>query len=272
MSGAEGRWQPEALSHTYWHLKEAFLLKEDTYDYWVMFAVEEGSFRYTIGEAQGQAGFGDLILCPPGTAFEREVIAPLSFHFYTLRWKPAQGARAEGQAAPDTVLPVHVRLTGHGRLSATYALMRQMASLANQPERMRQWTHFGRDLWQQYALEQELAELAGRQPADDPAMRRAQEWLRRHAFGPVVLKRLSRELGLSPVQFTRRFQAAYRITPMDYLTSLRIQLAQRLLLETDWTLERIAEQCGYENGFYLSRVFSKTMNMSPSQFRSRHRV
>jgi transcriptional regulator GlxA family with amidase domain len=86
------------------------------------------------------------------------------------------------------------------------------------------------------------------------------------------MKQLSSGLGISPVQFTRRFQAAYGQTPIDFLTSLRLQKAQALLLETELTLEQVADQCGYENGFYLSRMFSKKLNISPSAYRKSHRI
>jgi transcriptional regulator GlxA family with amidase domain len=45
-----------------------------------------------------------------------------------------------------------------------------------------------------------------------------------------------------------------------------------MLLETNYPLDHIAEQCGSENGFYLSRVFSKKFEMSPSAYRSTHQM
>lgn len=39
----------DLLNHIYWKKKAAFALAEDIYDAWVVFAVEEGVFRYDIG-------------------------------------------------------------------------------------------------------------------------------------------------------------------------------------------------------------------------------
>jgi len=56
------------------------------------------------------------------------------------------------------------------------------------------------------------------------------------------------------------------------LTSLRLRKAQSLLLETNKTLEDIAEKCGYKNGFYFSRRFSKKLNISPSEYRKNNKL
>ncbi|MDF2662657.1 MAG: hypothetical protein K0Q94_5448 [Paenibacillus sp.] len=39
---------PRVKLSIYWLEKERFLLYEDTYDIWVMFAIESGSFYYEI--------------------------------------------------------------------------------------------------------------------------------------------------------------------------------------------------------------------------------
>jgi transcriptional regulator GlxA family with amidase domain len=62
------------------------------------------------------------------------------------------------------------------------------------------------------------------------------------------------------------------VNPSDLVRSLRIRKAAGLLLDTELTLDQIAARCGYESGFYLSRVFSKSMNMSPSKYRELNRV
>ncbi|WP_187355560.1 helix-turn-helix transcriptional regulator ['Paenibacillus yunnanensis' Narsing Rao et al. 2020] len=45
---------------------------------------------------------------------------------------------------------------------------------------------------------------------------------------------------------------AFLINPSGFVSALRIERTCRLLGETRLSLDRVAEQCGYENGFYLS--------------------
>ena len=86
------------------------------------------------------------------------------------------------------------------------------------------------------------------------------------------MSEVSAQLGLGPVQFTRRFRASYGQTPIEFLTDLRLGNAQKMLIETDWTLDKIARECGWASGFYLSKVFAQKVGSSPGRFRKLHRV
>ena len=94
--------------------------------------------------------------------------------------------------------------------------------------------------------------------------------IKEDAFEPFNMKSLSTNLNLSPVQFTRRFRAYTGMTPRDYLSHLRLDRAKNLLTKSNLTIEEIAIRCGYDNGLYFSRVFSKKMKTSPSQYRRDH--
>lgn len=249
-----------AFSHIYWHRKEQFLLPEDRYhDAWVMFAMEDGRFRFRIGDAQGEAGPGDLVLCPPGAAFGREAIAPVSFHFF--RFDPAD-PRELLRADPGLVPVRHPQ-----RLASTLALLRTSDPAPS--DRVK--AHLLADL-----LLLCVGDADAEPPeagAADPLMRDAREWIRAQACDAAFRIERAAELAkLTPVQFSRRFQAAFGLTAIRFLTDCRIARAKRLLAATDDTLERIAERCGYENGFYLSRVFKQQTGTSPSEYRRAHRV
>nr|WP_275942626.1 AraC family transcriptional regulator [Paenibacillus alba] len=88
----------------------------------------------------------------------------------------------------------------------------------------------------------------------------------------LSLKGVALTLGLSSSQLTRRFQAVYGMSPVRYATKIRLSRARLLLAETPDTLDAIAEQCGFQNAFYFSRVFSQHMQISPSAYRRTFRV
>jgi transcriptional regulator GlxA family with amidase domain len=77
---------------------------------------------------------------------------------------------------------------------------------------------------------------------------------------------------MSPSQLSRRFKGALGTNPAEYRTQCRVQEARRLLLETAMSVEEIAEACGFENGFYFSRVFTRETGQPPSRFRKNYRV
>jgi AraC-like DNA-binding protein len=261
------RFEPAGISSVLWQRKRQFELACDTYAEWVLFAATDGRFRYRIEQAEGEAGFGDLVFCPPGTAFHRDVLRPVTFHFYRFQWLPAPGLADEQAAPPRPCGAVAVR--DHERLSSAFAYLQRFEN-AEEPRRLAVAQAMFRDLWQLVCIEKH--EERGTEPKADALMEEAAQWIRRHAFEALRLRDFSESHRLSAVQFTRRFQAAWGQSPIDLATSLRLAKARSLLLETRLTLDEIARQCGYENGFYFSRMFTRKMNVNPSQFRRMNRL
>jgi len=56
----------------------------------------------------------------------------------------------------------------------------------------------------------------------------------------------------------------------DYINRLRIEEAKRLMRSTDYTIETIAQECGYGSARTFTRVFSKYENESPGEWRKIH--
>jgi len=75
------------------------------------------------------------------------------------------------------------------------------------------------------------------------------------------------------------FKKEMGMSPLEYMTSLRMKNAERLL-STMWTsgyaIAEVAQMCGFENALYFSRVFKKYYGYSPTQFikkqREKHQV
>ncbi|WP_020618574.1 AraC family transcriptional regulator [Paenibacillus daejeonensis] len=263
--------QARYISHMYWHRKEQFLLEQDRYAAWTLFAVESGRFRFKIQEHQGEAGAGDMVVCPPQTLFVREVIEPVSFHFFHYHVEEC-GAES---VAPDVqgIGAGMWRILDEGRLSTTF---RYIHAVKEREELARavKLEHLLRDLLF-LADEARWAEGVagmGHVPQADERMEEARRWLDNHALRGSGIRDLATLLELTPVQLTRRFRAAHGINPQDYATELRIREAGRLLSGTRLALHEIAARCGYENGYYLSRVFRKKTGLNPSEYRKRYQV
>ncbi|GAA3411279.1 helix-turn-helix domain-containing protein [Paenibacillus hodogayensis] len=259
---------PELVTHMYWERKERFLLEQDTYVTWVLFAIEQGSFAYRIRDVEDTGEVGDLIVCPPRTAFHRSIRAALSFHAITFRFP----AEVEEQALQALKGITKIKLPQSRRFLENTHALRQEAALSSPSVAFdKRKQHYFLDLW--LIAMSVLAQSADRpSPAVDPMMRQVSDYLSRHAQESLQIREVARAFGLTPVQLIRRFHAAYATNPLHYLTELRMKKACALLLETDWTLDVIAHQCGYENGYYLSRVFTKQLGSSPSLYRQQHRL
>ena len=68
---------------------------------------------------------------------------------------------------------------------------------------------------------------------------------------------------------TRNFKRYMKISPAQYILSLRMVNAQSLLENTDYKIGEIAEIVGYDNQLYFSRVFRKEYGVSPAQYRKK---
>jgi len=269
---AQGLWDRKLalVYHFYFERKEQFEMNSDTYPIWVLFAVESGKFRYRIDAESGEISGGELIFCPPGRTFHREMVSPIGLHYIGFRFDGNESLEIK-PALPA----VKSHPTDNKRLFSNLAYLRKL-HLAGDPRSFYRKQMMLNDIWQLACEDWEdgqLKETFENVPvSEDELMNRATEWLYRHTYAPFGMSELSGLLGLSPVQFTRRFRKAFRITPSEFVRNLRIRKAAELLKETDMTLDQIAERCGYENGFYLSLVFAKHMGMRPSKYREMNKV
>ena len=82
---------------------------------------------------------------------------------------------------------------------------------------------------------------------------------------------LARKAGLSVATFNRAFKRHFGTTPARYVTEIRVREATRLLLQTDAPIDAIAEQSGFPNRAYFSRVFRQVTDEAPASFRRKHR-
>ncbi|MDQ0112650.1 AraC family transcriptional regulator [Paenibacillus harenae] len=270
---------PNLLHHFFWNHKEKFLYGVDTYEHWVLFAVEGGSFRYRIGDSEGIAQMGDVIVCPPSTPFHRDVVNPPSFHFIgfsfdALSEDPAVSEEEELAVNHRLATSAYKPAIGHReRLADNLRFFKQQAHAPAEMDRKFYWhNHALNDIWlfclQTIATGDHQVEL---QPSD-PLIEQAKLYIQRNGFGDMSMLRLADELGISPVQLTRRFTRSAGMTPSRYLNHIRLEHAKSLLVDTQLNLEQIALACGFNNGFYLSRVFTKLLKISPSAYRKANGV
>lgn len=83
----------------------------------------------------------------------------------------------------------------------------------------------------------------------------------------LTLHELARNLHCSTVTLTEHFKAEFGITINGYITSKRMELAEKLMLSTDKPLREISVQCGFADVEYFSRTFKKHHGKSPALWR-----
>ncbi|MFH9083541.1 GlxA family transcriptional regulator [Streptomyces sp. NPDC017673] len=92
-----------------------------------------------------------------------------------------------------------------------------------------------------------------------------------HLAGPLTLADLARHAHLSERQLARIFKAELGMTPAAYIEAARVEAARNRLETTDDTLDRVASACGFGTTDTLIRAFRRTLDTTPTEYRSRFR-
>lgn len=83
----------------------------------------------------------------------------------------------------------------------------------------------------------------------------------------ITLTDLSNNFGYTPSYINRIFKKDYGLSPLQYLTNLRICRAKDLLKRNpDINISAIAESVGYSDPRYFSRIFKNEIGMTPSEW------
>lgn len=93
------------------------------------------------------------------------------------------------------------------------------------------------------------------------------KYIHDHFKEPVTLEILAAETGYSVGYISKQFKEHMQMSPIHYLGKVRIEHASKLLIETNATLQQIAELVGYPDGFALSRSFKRYKGESPALFK-----
>lgn len=251
----------ELITYAFVEDVTSFQFSEATYEHWAFLTCIGGEFQYRVGDDEGIARMGELVLCPPGLALHRKVLKPLSFHWSVFKLRASKQDQ-------DILFPYSGKLTWKNTSSLLQTLEHLKDSQASFSAEYTE--HLIDDLLYQVIREQS-AFVNDNQPSD-PGILESIRYINENAFQELHLESIANYVGFSRSQFTRKFQKQVGVSPSHYITELRIQKIRKLLIETDDSIEQIAEQCGFKNAFYLSRVFTKKTGMNPSHYRKTHRV
>lgn len=93
-------------------------------------------------------------------------------------------------------------------------------------------------------------------------------YMNEHYMLPLTLPMLAGRAGISEGHYTVLFKKHTGRTMTAYLRSLRIEKAKQLFQQTLQPAKEIAQQVGFPDYFYFSRMFKKEVGMSPSEYQN----
>lgn len=117
--------------------------------------------------------------------------------------------------------------------------------------------------------QQPFARLARTRQVGDADIARCQTWLAENYDRRNPVSALVEYSGLPERSFKRRFHQATGMSPLEYVHSLRLEEAKQMLESGDLSVEAIANEVGYEDPAFFSRLFRRKVNLTPAQYRRR---
>jgi transcriptional regulator GlxA family with amidase domain len=111
------------------------------------------------------------------------------------------------------------------------------------------------------------AQIATRTPIES-----VHEWIRNNPQTDLSIANLARHAGMSQRTFSRVFRSESGMTPAGFVELARVEMAQRLLEDTNLSLQRIAAGCGFMSVDALRRAFRRRRGLGLLDYRSRFRA
>ncbi len=215
--------------------------------YWRLYCPVEGRATVVCGGAETVLAPGHLYLIPPRTAFSSHNPVPFAkwyVHFIL--------GRSDLLSVPGIyATPVDALAEGY---------LDSLACAKGEPYN-----------WESAALViHALGKLPPKAWTDqrlDPRVLRAMEFLQGNLSRRIAAEDAARAAGVSVRNLNHLFRSQLRLAPMTVLLSYRLDRACHLLRHTDQSIEQVAENCGFPNRYYFSRMLKQHRGVSPAAYR-----
>lgn len=112
-----------------------------------------------------------------------------------------------------------------------------------------------------------IAEKRGEK--NEGSIEKVKKYIDSHYKENIYLKGIASEFHMNPVYLGQLFRKNYGVYFNEYVLSLRIEEAKRLLRQTKKRMYEVADLVGFQNADYFAAQFEKLENMTPTDYRNK---
>ena len=94
-------------------------------------------------------------------------------------------------------------------------------------------------------------------------------YIHNHIQEKITVKILAKQVCLSHTQFQKKFKEEMGMTPHAYITSYKIDTAQTLLKNPQYSITDIAYMLDFSSSNHFSNTFKKYFGITPTEFRAK---
>ncbi|MBJ6360029.1 helix-turn-helix domain-containing protein [Paenibacillus sp. GCM10012307] len=221
------------------------------------------SGRYRISNIERQIDPGLCLLLPPGCEIEligaAEDIQCHLISFDVWGWGEQEPLASVHEGWPYT-RPITVTDIIH----LLEAIQRLKATKHGSSWRMRQTIALQELIC---LLLEQYEQSAGRLVSNEKDnIRMTISYLAEHYTEKITVNRLARMAGMERTKYSAAFQLYMGKKPLEYLNSLRIEKATKLLAVFDQPLREIAKQVGFSDEYYFNKRFTQYVGIPPRMY------
>lgn len=107
-------------------------------------------------------------------------------------------------------------------------------------------------------------------PAGRGALQELQRYVASHPGENHSVASMAGRMAMSERHFARIFRAEMNMTPAEFVETMRVEAARRMLETGSETPKRVATLCGYADANGLRRAFMRRVGITPAEYRKRH--
>ena len=218
---------------------------------------------------------GDVLLLPPYTSFSGYQESPGGLSFYWLHFlAPASlfsslsfDSLEKTELDASFVWPLYAE----GLASTNELILFQQLILATkqriwQPELLDSFT---KTLLLSLSATTKQSLLTTHKQQENQLIGFVADWLQKNYAQPITVQETANNFGYNKVYLSHLFSKTTGTTMTNYLQQQRIAHAKIFLLETPKTIKEIAQDVGFQDEKYFSRLFKKIVACSPTDYRKK---
>ncbi len=96
-------------------------------------------------------------------------------------------------------------------------------------------------------------------------------YIKAHLDSDLSLQKVADYIHFHPNYLSGKLKEKVGLPYSVYVLKLRMELASRLLMDTNDKIQDIAVSCGFHDSNYFNRMFRREFNISPEQYRKAHK-